>query len=468
MKYTISSYKKLKDHDDWRWDGEFICFEPYYNKHYTYAKIGDILISSQYGISIDMNEECNGYKIYRMNEISNMFCNRDIDKCADVSREQANKFILNNNDVLFNRTNSQDFVGRTGIFKKFSDDEILFASYLIRIKPDEKKILPECLTVFLNTKYGIQDIKRRARISINQSNVNAEELKRITIPLFSIKFQNILRNIFNNSFDLTCKSDLAYSQAEQLLLSEISLLNWKPKHQRSFIKNYSDTVSASRIDAEYYQPMYDEIAVTLKQYKHGYDELEDMVKIIDTNYQPKENVEYKYIELTNIGNNGEIINYSIDKGINLPTRARRIVQNNDLIVSSIEGSLDKIAIIQEKYNLSLCSTGFFVLRSPKIEPEVLLLFLKSIWGSYQLKRGCKGTILTAISKNELQKIIIPCVDPSLQKTIKQMINKSFSIKDTSKILLEIAKRGVEMAIEQDENTAEKWINDELEKLEIDI
>ena len=44
------------------------------------------------------------------------------------------------------------------------------------------------MTAFLNTKYGMLDVKRRARISINQSNVNAEELKRVEIPLVSGEF----------------------------------------------------------------------------------------------------------------------------------------------------------------------------------------------------------------------------------------------------------------------------------------
>lgn len=59
------------------------------------------------------------------------------------------------------------FVGRTGIFRKFSDEAIVFASYLVRINPDPEIITPECLTAFLNTKYGVLDVKRRARISMS-------------------------------------------------------------------------------------------------------------------------------------------------------------------------------------------------------------------------------------------------------------------------------------------------------------
>ena len=168
MQYSIRCLSEASLHPDYRWDSEFLCFEPYKNKNIKYLPIGDILLRSQYGVSIDMNEEGRGVKIYRMNEISNMFCNRNISKYAEISPDEINIYKLNDKDVLFNRTNSQTFVGRTGVFKKFSDENHVFASYLVRLNPNPDIITPEYLTAFLNTHYGILDVKRRARISINQ------------------------------------------------------------------------------------------------------------------------------------------------------------------------------------------------------------------------------------------------------------------------------------------------------------
>ena len=172
MRYKIRQLSSVFLHPDQRWDGEYLCFEPHRNKSLNYVPIGDVISFSQYGISIEMNEDRVGTKIYRMNEISNMMCERNILKYAPISQEEIETYKLKDKDVLFNRTNSQIFVGRTGIFRKFSDENIVFASYLVRINPDPEIITPEYLTAFLNTKYGVLDVKRRARISINQSNVN--------------------------------------------------------------------------------------------------------------------------------------------------------------------------------------------------------------------------------------------------------------------------------------------------------
>ena len=466
MQYSIVLYSKLNEHEDWRWDGEFLCNEPFHSKKLSYKQIGKVLTLSQYGISIDMNGNGDGNKIYRMNEISDMFCDRNINKYAKITKNQINNFKLKNNDVLFNRTNSQEFVGRTGIFKRFSSEDIVFASYLIRVRTNENEVLPEYLTAFLNTKYGVQDAKRRARISINQSNINAEELKRIKIPILAEAIQKAIRSLFETSFELVNKSELLYIEAEQILLSELGLVDWTPRHQLSFVKNYSNTQSAERIDAEYFQPMYEEIVGKVKKYKGGFKPLDEAVRIKNKNFIPKDKVSYKYIELANISANGNINGFIEASGEELPTRARREVNTGDVIVSSIEGSLSSIALISNELDNALCSTGFHVINSDKINSETLLIFLKSLAGQLQLKKGCSGTILTAINDDEFNSIILPKVTVDIQKEIKKKISEMYETKALSTRLLDIAKQGVEMAIEKDEKQAQNWINSELKKLNI--
>ena len=183
----------------------------------------------------------------------------------------------------------------------------------------------------------------------------------------------------------------------------------------------------------------------------------------DKNFNPKDNEQYKYIELANISSNGEINGYTENFGNELPSRAHRKISKDDLIVSTIEGSLGSIALITENWKNALCSTGFLVVNSDKINSETLLVFLKTKVGQLQLKKGCKGTILTAIGKDEFSKIVLPKLDFEVQKQIQEKISEMYATKSLSKSLLEIAKRGVEMAIEKDEETAEKWINDEIGK-----
>src|SRR4030067_687371 len=96
--------------------------------------IDHLALAVQYGLSAKMNEAGIGYKIFRMNEIAQ---GRMVDngamKCADISAEEFAKYKLNRGDVLFNRTNSIEHVGKTGLFDL--DGGYCFAFYLVRGGP---------------------------------------------------------------------------------------------------------------------------------------------------------------------------------------------------------------------------------------------------------------------------------------------------------------------------------------------
>lgn len=314
MQFKIRKLSHLSLHPDFRWDSQYLSCEPYKNKNLQYTPIGDVLTASQYGVSIEMNEDNIGTKIYRMNEIGNMLCARNILKYAELNDNQIASYKLEDRDVLFNRTNSRAFVGRTGIFRKFSDEDVVFASYLVRINPDPEIVTPEYLTAFLNTKYGVIDIKRRARHSVNQSNVNLEEVKRIEIPLLCNQLQNGITLSFNNAVDSIQASEVVYNEAQTLLLAELGLSDWQPGHQLTFIKNFSDPERTERIDADYFQPKYNEIVNVIKNYLGGWDTLGNQGHLKDTNFNPDAKTEYKYIELANIGSDGEITDCMVKQG----------------------------------------------------------------------------------------------------------------------------------------------------------
>jgi len=165
LEATEIKLSQCVENKDYRIDSGFYTKAPIINPHLSYKKIGDCLLSSQYGISVAMNEDKKGYPIYRMNEIHNLLCDLNVNKCADITQEEAEIFKLHDKDVIFNRTNSFEWVGRTGIYYQNDNIDRIFASYLVRFIPNADILLPEYLTTYLNTKYGMWDIKRRARQS---------------------------------------------------------------------------------------------------------------------------------------------------------------------------------------------------------------------------------------------------------------------------------------------------------------
>ncbi len=323
-----------------------------------------------------------------------------------------------------------------------------------------KRLNPYYLAIFLQSAQGNRQIKRLPIGSVQQ-HIFLWQLEKLIIPLFSETFQFKIENSFKKSLLAQKKSTVLYTQAQTILLSELDLTNWQPKHQLTFIKNYSDTEQAERIDAEYYQPKYEDIINAIKSYRGGWETLDNLVELKSQSHAPKSDKQYKYIELSNIAGNGEITGCTTEHGAELPSRARRKVKEGDVIVSSIEGSLSSIALIEDEYNDALCSTGFYVISSDFLNSETLLVLMKSIAGQMLLKRCCNGTILTAINKDEFLGITLPKLLFESQVAIKQKVTESFRLRKQSKHLLECAKRAVEIAIEQDEQVAINYLDNEV-------
>ena len=112
----------------------------------------------------------------------------DSDSClVDLSKEEFNRYRLDHGDVLFNRTNSYELVGRTGVYKL--DGNHVFASYLIRLKTNAARILPDYLCAFLNAPVGRRQVMRFATRAVSQTNVNASNLRTMLIPLPPLDYQ---------------------------------------------------------------------------------------------------------------------------------------------------------------------------------------------------------------------------------------------------------------------------------------
>ena len=94
-----------------------------------------------------------------------------------------------------------------------------------------------------------------------------------------VSFREKIAQNINTALSLRQQSVSIYHQAQTFLLSELGLSGWKPKHQRTFVRNYSDAEQAERIDAEYFQPKYEEIVQAIKNYSGDCDTLGSIVKI---------------------------------------------------------------------------------------------------------------------------------------------------------------------------------------------
>jgi len=134
----------------------------------------------QYGLSCPLSES-GKYPILRMmNYDEELVAASDL-KYADMSADVAADYTLEHGDILFNRTNSADLVGKVGIFRL--NGCYLFASYLVRIKTDKNVLLPEFLNSYLNSDAGQKAIRAFATPGVSQTNISAGSLKKVYVPV---------------------------------------------------------------------------------------------------------------------------------------------------------------------------------------------------------------------------------------------------------------------------------------------
>ena len=141
----------------------------------------------QYGLSVRARPNGKGLGMLKMNCIDDgMLRTSDLDRIEDESCEPS-AFVLEPGDILFNRTNSAELVGKSAVFRG-AGEPITFASYLIRLKCDRKHE-PDYICEILNSHKGRVFVEEAMGRAIGQVNVSASKLAAFEIPHAPLKEQ---------------------------------------------------------------------------------------------------------------------------------------------------------------------------------------------------------------------------------------------------------------------------------------
>ncbi len=152
------------------------------NAYVSIVSLGGILVRAQYGSSSKANTDGEGIPILRMGNIQNGHLDVSDLKHISLSAKELTKYRLSEGDILFNRTNSLELVGKSATFTALKGDWV-FASYLIRLDVDRRKALPEYVTAVINNRIGRDYVYRTARRAIGMVNINAKQIQRLELPL---------------------------------------------------------------------------------------------------------------------------------------------------------------------------------------------------------------------------------------------------------------------------------------------
>ncbi|MCR4305231.1 MAG: restriction endonuclease subunit S [Gallionella sp.] len=155
--------------------------------------IGTVIRSSQYGLSLPADPRGH-VPIVGMKDIQNGRVHIDPDVCVNLSEEDVQDYLISDGDILLNRTNSPDLVGKAGIYR--GKGKAVFASYLVRLELDRDRVDPDYVIQILAGEVGQHRIKQLATRAVSQANLNPTTFKNhFYIPLPRLSEQVGIRNV---------------------------------------------------------------------------------------------------------------------------------------------------------------------------------------------------------------------------------------------------------------------------------
>lgn len=218
-----------------------------------------------------------------------------------------------------------------------------------------------------------------------------------------------------------------------------------------------------RLDAEFYHPKYEMLEEFLKR-NHQVEYVGSWGKVLKG-----ESVEYtgdkkgipviRSGDLSDIEDEGKFLRASRNQEIFL-------LKRGDVLISSIGfGSIGKVQVF-DKAGAFATVSEVTVIRQKRVNPYYLHFYLRSPAGQTQINRYITGaTGQLHLYPKDVGNILVPIVSPELENDLQSMFMEARKLKKQSRALLDTAKRGVEIAIEQDEATALTWMENERANIE---
>jgi len=327
------------------------------------------------------------------------------------ARSLAENDYLKFKDVIVTISGARyDLIGRASIFLDYYPQSVINQNIAV-IKTDENLLSPFYLTIFLNSKYGKEQLWMLCR-QTEQFSLSCREVEELLIPLFAADFQQEMETIAKNSFNLIEKAKSLYSQAEKLLFEKLELKEFQVEYELSYTANLSKAFGVHRIDAEYFQTTYDGFMECLKEHS-------------------------KIVKLKEF-----IIDFQKLKAFYEP-------KVGDFLLT--KDVMPGIAYVVKEPLGGVTSGDIMLLNinENKINKEYLAFCINSIIGKLQVEREGGRSGIIHWGPEQIQNLQVPILHKKVQEEISSLIKQSHETKQRAKELWEEARRKVEKAIKNE-------------------
>lgn len=392
-----------------------------------------------------------GIPFIRISQIENLTINdSDVVYITEEENKRNSRTCLRSGDLVIAKSGVT--MGITGYIHD-DIDKCNISQDIVGVKTD----FPEhrYLATYLSTPFGQLQMEQ-AGSQQAQQHLNLERARNLRIYLPPKSFRQRIDSTVNEAYEKRKKSDEYLDDAETLLAEklDISLTHIKDNVYKS---SFNALDSQIRLDAEFYNPKFKRVVDGLRDCPYDTEQLskaKDQFKLSNDKVDPSDNPdkEFKYLTISSVDElTGEIKGHDTVKGHEAPNRARMNIKNGDILVPYLSGSSKAVTVVSRKYDGSVATTGFYVLRPNKAVSEYLFVLMRSDLMQYQIEQMTSGAVLTSINKTDFKRLTVPIIPLEEQREIGELVQKSFNLRDDSRALISKAKENVEQHIR--ENTA---------------
>ncbi len=425
--------------------------ERYANPRFNLVRLGSLTKAIQYGTSKRSTSQPDGVPVLRIPNLQAHGWDLSDLKYLPLSASEISRYKLEKGDILFNRTNgSRELVGKCEVFD-FEGDWV-FGSYLIRLRIDTAQAAPEFISAFLNTHWGRRQVEHVSR-QILMSNINAEEIKGLQIPLPRLTEQRRtlakLEVARSARWEKLAQADELLSGLDDLILEVIGLQETKVQPQMAGaikigdldgplnVERYLENSPARRLDRDTSLPLDVAFSVTEE-------------KITPAEAAPEK--EWCCIRIDDVGNE------PLD-----PPEPRRVngadligaffpIQNSDLLIARLGPPLlnGKIIVAQQCEIRTVSSPEFLVLRPNGLyDPNVAMWILRSSAFRRVLYSKCRGSTPSRyrLIREDLSSVRLPLLNDAqkarLASEVSRRRDEARRLRDEANTTWENAKRRFE-------------------------
>ncbi|MCI6913808.1 MAG: restriction endonuclease subunit S [Treponema succinifaciens] len=299
----------------------------------NYIKVKDVTDFVRNGASIKQDKQCSsGIPITRIETISNSQFNWDKFGYANITNDKYQDYYLKDKDVLLSHINSAKFLGRSVLFEQKNTNPIIHGMNLLCLRFRQTEYMPSFFVWYSKSQIANNYFAENTKKAVNQASITSSAIKEMPIPDFPL-------------------------EAQQKIAAELDKIQSAIDNKKQQLSLLDEAVKSEFVE------MFGENPVESSKWK-----VEKIASVVDKNilsvkkkFQKTDTI--KYVDISAIDNISNVVTgFTEYVLLEAPSRAQQVINQNDILISTVRPNLRNIAINPFNDNFMVGSSGFCVLR----------------------------------------------------------------------------------------------------------